>query len=72
MKNSIKQEILDKVIDHPIASHALLQLLIEDGVKISINPETISHHDRKIILRQIVDMLEKRETSKLLTPHSIF
>lgn len=52
-------EVLKKVIEHPIASHALLELLIEDGVKVDPMPETLS--ERKTLLYKIVEEIEKRE-----------
>lgn len=59
---SFQDEVLDKIIEHPIASMALLDLLIEDGVRIDIDVRTISHTQRKIILREIVAELSRRDT----------
>lgn len=56
-----EKQMLEKVIEHPITSHALLEMLIEDGVKISVDPKTLTFSERKAVLRNILAELEKRE-----------
>jgi len=52
--------ILKKIIEHPITSHALLEMLIEDGVKVTPMPTTFS--ERKVVLWKIVEELNRRES----------
>lgn len=57
-------KIMEKVIDNPVTAHALLEMLIDDGVKINVDLKMLTHQDRKTILIQIIKTLRQRENQQ--------
>jgi hypothetical protein len=56
MSDEIKQ-----VLENPITTHALLELLIQQGVKLSVDHNKLTHQERVLILKNIIAELEARE-----------
>jgi hypothetical protein len=52
---------IELVLKNPITTHAMLNLLIEQGVKLSKPVNDLTHSERVEVIRQIMRDLESRE-----------
>lgn len=61
MSEELLPKELEEVLKNPVTSHALLSMIIEDGVKMNIDLSKLTHKDRSQIIRKIYHELGKRE-----------
>lgn len=54
-------EELEKVLKNPITTHALVELMLERGIKVSVENNKLTHDERVKLVRFIYEELEKRE-----------
>jgi len=52
---------MEAVLKNPFASHALVSMLIEDGVKLNIDLSKLNHEDRSLLIKRIYFELSRTE-----------
>lgn len=62
MSDNIYEDFcIRRVLQNPITTHAFLELLIERGVELSVDHNTLTHDERVAIIYEIIADAEQRE-----------
>lgn len=62
MSDSPKDDFcVRRVLQNPITTHAFMELLIDRGVELNIDHNTLTHEERVALIYEIIDEVDRRE-----------
>ena len=61
MSRQADEFVISSVADHPVLARELLDLLIKDGIEISVDPSKLTHDEIRRVIWRIYEELRAQE-----------